>query len=74
MQSQILDAHTAQHPTNRPLLQSKSRPAKAAVRFVVAGAVFLAISFTTLGKFRAEFQETFGEVPACHVVAPDRAA
>ena len=74
MQSQILDAHTAQRPTNRPLLQSKSKPAKAAIRLALAGAVLLAISFTALGMLRAEFQETFGEFPACHVVTPDRAA
>ncbi len=74
MYTQTLDAHAAQHSKTLPRRVVRSKPGKTMITIVLSGAIVLAIAVTTWTMLRAEFTETFHELSACHVVAPDRAA
>ena len=74
MHTQTLDTQTAQQPEIQQSLPAQSKPTKTAIRLILSCAVLLAIGFTTWGMLRAEFDETFHMLSACHTVASDRTA
>ena len=74
MHTQTLAAQTAQQPEFQQSLPAKSNPTKTVIRLILSCAVLLAIGFATWGMLRAEFDETFHLLSACHTVASDRTA